>query len=413
MKRIFTLITLTYLFTASICAQIDQISVGPSYSQQAYYSLSTGETEIVANDAWDISFSAIGQQDAGVFFNESTSFMSAPMQVFVTDITDWSEDIVSTETYVDSVALYNPENNWTEGAFNTVKDPTSQLDYGWGAYNPQTNTVEGTKVFVIKKRDGSFFKMQVESLSGGTYTMNYADLDGSNEITYEINKADAENGMIHFSFATDDIVEMPTDYDLIFQRYTTPLDAGDGSFIEYTVTGVLLANGTEAVLVDGVDPTSVIESDYDDQYTSLPTTIGHSWKYFDFSIGWVIDEDRTQFVKTADNDIYQLTFYDFEGSSTGITTLERTFITSVSTKEQTISDIRLAVFPNPTTDYFHVESEEDFTINITISNMSGQVIKRLESRTNTKTSVIELPLGIYNVSIQSPESITIKRLVVR
>jgi hypothetical protein len=243
--------------------------------------------------------------------------------------------------------------------------------------------------------------------------MNYADLDGNNEKTYEINKADAENGMIHFSFATDDVVEMPTNYDLIFQRYTTPLNAGDGTFIEYTVTGVLLANGTEAVLVDGVDPISVSESDYDDQYSTIPTTIGHSWKSFDFSSGWVIDEDRTHFVKTADSEIYQLTFYDFEGSSTGITTLERTFITSVSTEEEMISDISVAVFPNPTTDYFSVKSAEDFTLNITITNMSGQVIKRLESSTNKKISVIGLPLGIYNISIQLPGLITTKKLVVR
>lgn len=413
MKKIFTLSIFTLLITSFLAAQIDQISVGPSYSQQAYYSLSTGEIETVTNEAWDISFSAIGQQDAGIFFNESATFMSAPLKVFLSDSQNWLEEITNTESYVDSVALQNPDLNWTEGAFNTVKDPSSQLDYGWGMYNPQTNTIEGNKVFVIKKRNGSFFKMQVESLSGGIYIMNYADLDGNNEKTYEINKADAENGMVHFSFATDDVVEMPTNYDLIFQRYTTPLDAGDGSFIEYTVTGVLLANGTEAVLVDGVDPTSVIESDYDDQYSTLPTTIGHSWKSFSFSSGWLIDEDRTHFVKTADSEIYQLTFYDFEGSSTGITTLERTFITSVSTEEEISSDISISIFPNPTTDYFSVKSAEDFNLNITITNISGQVIKRLETSTNNKISVIGLPLGIYNISIQLPGLITTKKLVVK
>ena len=156
MIKIFTLTLLSACCMSIINAQIDQISVGPNYSEQAYYSLSTGAIETVSNESWDIAFSAEGQQDAGVILNESVTFMSTPMQVFLADTDDWAETINSTNLFVDSVSLHNPDINWTEGAFNTVKDPSSPFDFGWGAYNPQTNIVEGTKIFVIKKRDASF-----------------------------------------------------------------------------------------------------------------------------------------------------------------------------------------------------------------------------------------------------------------
>ena len=85
MKKNFTLPVILLFYLSTITAQIDQVSVGASYSQQAYYSVSTGEVEVVENEAWDIAFSAAGQQDAGIFLNESVSFMAAPLQVFLVD----------------------------------------------------------------------------------------------------------------------------------------------------------------------------------------------------------------------------------------------------------------------------------------------------------------------------------------
>ena len=296
---------------------------------------------------------------------------------------------------------------------NTVRDETSPFDYGWGVYNPQTNIVEGTKIYVIKKRDGSFIKFRVDNLSGGIYSFRYANLDGSSESSFEIDKSIANGALVHFSFDTEDEVDMPTDYDLIFQRYTTALDAGDGSFIEYTVTGVLLAPDVKAVSVDGVDPSNVNESDYTDQYSSLMTTIGNDWKSFDFQYGWLIDEDRTYFIKTAVGDIYQITFFDFEGSSTGITTLEKTLITSVSTYDTPRLDHSLKLYPNPTTEYFMIDMMTETPLEISILDNSGRLINVVKTISNSPVSVSNLSSGIYNISINSSEFIKSSRLIIK
>ena len=413
MKTIFTIPTLLLLFISSISAQIDQVSVGASYNQQAYYSLSTGESVVITNDAWDIAFSTSGQQDAGVFFNESASLSNPALQVFLADTEDWTSPITDTDSFTDEVALQNPEANWTEGAMNSIKDPSSPFDYGWGAYNPQNHTIEGAKIFVIKKRDGSFIKFRVESLSGGIYTMQFADLDGTNEVSFQIDKNESIGALAYYSFESQDVVDMPTDYDLIFQRYTTPLDAGDGTFLEYTVTGVLLAPGVQAVVADGIDPSSVSESDYADQYSSLPTTIGHTWKVFDFSAGWIIDEDRTHFIKDRNGDTYQLTFYDFEGSGTGTTTMERNLITSVATSEVPFVDQYLSVFPNPSTAYFVIDMEYDTELKVMIMDNYGRHIRSLNTMSNTPVSVAELSEGIYNISIQGEDFVTVNRLMIK
>ena len=373
--------------------EVDQVSVGASYTLQTYYDISTGDVYEVENDAWDIAFSNMGVQDAGVFINESASLTGTSIKLFLTDINEWNEEIIDTSPFVDSLAIYNPEQNWEEGALNTVKDPDSAFDYGWGAYSVSSHTVVGDKIWVIKKRDGSFLKLQIQELASSVYSFRYADLDGNNEVTYSISKADYDSGqLIYFSFETQEEFTIPIDYDLIFQRYTTPLDAGDGTFLEYTVTGILLAPNTQAVVADGVDIYDVEEEDYVDAYSDLPTTIGHEWKAFDFTSGWIIDEDRVQFVRTSDNEIYKVLFYDFEGSSTGITTLEKTYLGVVSSS----SDLQMSeitIYPNPSSNYIILQSDDFTPIDIITSN--GQKISNEPLKDHQRISISTLNSGQY------------------
>jgi len=412
MKRTFTILIASIFTLTMSYSQIDQVSVGSGYSQQAYYNLSTGESAVVANDAWDIAFSAIGQQDAGIFVNESVSFMGSPVYVYRSGASDWSESITKTSEFIAVNTLYNPEENWTDGAINSIKDPSNPFDYGWGTYNPAINIVEGSEIFIFQKRDGSYIKFQIQNLTGGTYNWRYAALDGSNEKSHSISKTDVDGSLIHFSFDTDGVVDMPVDYDLIFQRYSTMLDAGDGSFIPYTVTGVLLANGVEAVRIEGVDPTDVVQTDYEDQYSTLPTTIGHDWKFFDFTTGWGVLEDRTHFVKTAAGDIYQVTFFDFEGSSTGVSTLRKTIITSVSTEDESLQAV-LKVYPNPTIDNFSIDFEGREIAVVSICNNSGQLVKKAKISAKSKIDVSNFDAGIYNILINIEGKVLAKRLIIK
>lgn len=395
MKNIYiTIIFILAIFLQSY-GQVDQVSVGPSYSQQAYYNLETGETVAIDNEAWDLAFSN-SATGAGIFINESATFMASPVKLYKALTDDWTEAIDDTSPYVDSVQLLNPEENWEEGALNTLRDADSPLDYGWGSYNTSTHMIDGSTVYVLQKRDQSFIKFQITSLSGGVYTMKYADLDGSNEVETTIAKTDnAEQHMIYFSFTSETEVEIPNDFDLVIQRYSTPLGLGDGTFVDYTVTGVLAAPGVSVAKAEEVDPSEVEEADYSELYSDFPKTIGHDWKQFDFSLGWVTLEDRAYFVKRKNGEKYKVVFLDFEGSSTGVTTLEKTKLETVSVKTPLTPTINITIFPNPTSDYVQISGIErdDY---ISFYSISGQKVKEIRY-TGDNIDISDLPSGTYAI----------------
>lgn len=404
--------TLQTLFFATILlacnsimrAQVMQVSVGPGYGQQAYLKLSTGEVTAVANDAWDIAFTDAGGFDAGLLINESGSLGGASLELYKTDLIEWDATISDPSVYaIEQNRLYNTEQNWTSGAFNAAADPTDDFDYGWGSYNVATHTIEGTTIYIIKERSGSFKRFQMINLVGGVYNFHYANIDGSNEQSASISKGGGQP-LMYFSMQSNDEVNAPADYDIVFQRYTTPLDAGGGDILEYMVTGVLLASGTQAVVADGIDPTSVNYDDYEDQLASDPTVIGHEWKNFDFTTGWAVDEDRAQFVKTAEGNVYKIVFYDFEGSTTGITTLESTFI-EFSSSEDVESEVPtdgVSIYPNPAIDATTIQASISFD-RYEIMNEKGQVVKR-GALTNNQLRVDDMAAGQYIVHLISPEA---------
>lgn len=411
MKTLFTLSI--FLLAISIKAQdFVEISVGQGYSNQTHYSLSTQTDRSISNEAWDIAFSALGQQDAGVFINESATFMSPQLQLYVLRGVSWEDDITNAATYEDSTALYNPEMNWAEGAFNTTKDPSSHFDFGWGAYNPQTHKIEGNTVYLVKQRNATYLKLMIDELAGGIYTFRYANLDGSNEKVATVDKSDSAGSLIHYSFGTSEVVDIPTDSDIVFQRYTTPLDAG-GNIVEYTVTGVLLQPGVEAVAIRGVDPTAINAEDYDDQYSSQPNTIGYDWKSFDFTEGWSVETDRTYLVKNRDGAIYQLTFVDFEGSSTGTSTVEIIEVSKPSSTSTLPIPAELTTYPNPTTDFVTIGFPKDLSFDYTIYDQRGQVMTIGSSRTNSKIDMQMLSSGTYFISIEGAQIRSTKQVFVR
>jgi len=396
---IFAVLLITGL--TAFAQTYDEVSVGSQYSQQAYYTLSTGAVKAVNNDAWDIAFSNVGQIDAGIFINESASLTGTPVNLFLAPTTDWSAAITDVTGFVDDARIYNAELNWSEGAFNEVKDPNNPLDYGWGAYNVQNHQIVGDKVFVVQKRNGSFIKLKIDALKSGYYHFRYANLDGTNEVIDSVAKAtNGANSIVHYSFETKQIVSIANDYDLVFTRYFTPLDAGGGEIIEYAVTGILLAPGTEAVVADGVDVTTVKEEDYAANYTALPTILGHDWKVFDFTAGWILDEDRANFVKTKSGEKYKLVFVDFTGSGTGTTTIEKTKLETASTSVQP-EGRQISFYPNPVKEALYISTPTQEDVEVSIFNSLGQRILYKETGTNRSISLpSNVSAGTYHALVQ-------------
>ncbi|KAA3637089.1 MAG: T9SS C-terminal target domain-containing protein [Bacteroidetes bacterium] len=410
MKRIFTLTLNLILFVGVLSAQeYGQASFGPNYSEQAYFRFSDLSAENIANESWDLAFSVEGAFSVGVHYNEAVpaSFTGeAPkLELYLAPVDSWDAPI-DLESITDT--LYNPETSWDEGALNIVKDPENQLDFGWGVYNPVDHSVNGDKVFVIKLRDNSYRKFEVTSLISGVYTFTYAELDGSNEAVVTIDGAQFDSPLAYFSFETGEAFASPASWDLLFSRYVTPLDAGGGQIINYTVAGVLTGPGTQVAVAAGVPQYEANQEDYVDAYDSKLDLIGHTWKDFDLgAFSWVIQDSLSYFVKTADEHLWKLIFIDFEGSSTGTATFEVEDLGTVDVQDPTSNVATFGVFPNPVDDHFALSlelREQPSPFNIYIMDVTGKVVWQSRKEGVAGLNVYEFngldfPAGVYSLTV--------------
>ena len=162
----------------------------------------------------------------------------------------------------------------------------------------------------------------------------------------------------------------------------------------------------QVVQADGIDPTTIDHLDYTDDYSDSLTIIGYDWKSFQGS--WVIEAERVYFVKTANEKIWKIQFFDFEGSSTGTTTLEKTLMDGTSsTSKVTEHFSSFNVSPNPASDVtnlvFEVKTYEG-AAQIQIINQLGQRVYNenieIHNGLNAKQLSLNFPSGLYHVALQ-------------
>ena len=285
---------------------------------------------------------------ASIFVNEGIAFgtfTQGTLTLYVTSSTDFS-----TVTMADTVErLRNPDISWSEGAFNTPADAGSPFDIGWGTYDPMTHGINGTRIFIIKLRNGLFKKLMIESLIGGVYTFKWAAMNGGGLTIQTIDQNAYNKNLVFFSLANNAVVNVePPRWDILFTRYTEKLDAGNGTFIEYNVGGGFIAPGVWVAQANGVDPNNVSFSDHQANLTDSVNVIGHDWRYFDIgSSSWITLDDRAYFVKTASDSLFKVVFLDFEGSTTGLITLEKTYLGQYVGTPEPEELNGFALFPNP------------------------------------------------------------------
>lgn len=403
--------------------QIEQLSYDAGYLNQVYYDIQSGETTVISHADWDIAFSA-ANRNVGIFINEgaasTTTDPQPELELYLTQSTDFSD--VDT---VDMQRLYNNEANWSEGAFNHVKKEGNSLDMGWGTYDPATHAVNGQRIFVIKLRNGLYQKVLIESLSQGVYTLKYANLDGSNEKTATIDKSEFKGKTLaYFSFEESEVRDLePAEWDLLFTRYTTPLDDGNGNMLQYLVTGVLSNVGVELAEANGIDPESVKVDDYLGKFSDVKTTIGYDWKSFDLNtFSWFVPDDRVYFIK-ADQEIWKIQFIDFEGSSTGVVTFLKTFEQGITASRYPgYTSDQLRVFPNPVMAdrmRFQFADQHQFTKGaLQIFNAGGvevysDYIELGNGRSFEFTGVSELQKGVYHLRFETMHGIYTSSFIVQ
>ncbi|MCP4441358.1 MAG: T9SS type A sorting domain-containing protein [Aureispira sp.] len=423
MKSLFFILTFSLLSLLIHAQTIHNFSMGASYANGQYYNLKTGFITSVAHPSWDIAFSVYGFTDGGIFINEGSSYSSTAPKLYIIPNKNFNDVITSSDV---GNQLRNDEMSWANGAFNSIRDTSSGFDYGWGAYNMNNHKIEASVLFAIELGNGSFKKLSIDTLTSGTYYFRYANFDGTDLKQKSIAKSAYPNQTLaYFSIANDSAVvaEPTTDWHWLFTRYEIDVLDSNGNPTPYTVGGILLNRKVEAVIVDGISPSTVDINNYTLTSDSL-TIIGHTWKSYGFTTGWTVDTDRVYFVKTADSSLYKNQFIDFQGSSTGTGAFQKTLLgtsTAVIETEGYTALESFDLFPNPASDVanlvFSLEQAQE-SMQIQLVNIYGQTVLQKAIHGNSGLNGLEiytqsLNTGSYTLILRSKDVFISKKVLIQ
>lgn len=421
MKKI-VLLTLAVSFFAQAQAQTQtiQITTGTSYKKQTFLNLKTGVTKTNDNTAWDIAFTVYGQQDAGVFLNESVGTGTPPqaaLRLYKAPSDNFTENI-SVTALKDS--LENDEKNWSFGAFNAGNNPAA-YNYGWGVYSPGSMGVVGSKVFIVKLRNGKYRKLEIKNLAGSVYNFRHANLDGSDEKVVAIDKKNhAGKTLAYYSIVEDKVADVEVDngFDILYTRYYTPLDQGSGVVSPYPVAGILTGRDVQTARVTGKEPSKVVESDFNTKFEKKTDIIGHDWKTFSLQTNaWSVPTDRTYIVKTRLGDLYKMVFIDFEGSTTGTATAEVNKIVTIAVNDISKA-VQFNVYPTVVNNDFQLifDNKNNEQYEVVITDMMGRQVQRTSLDINSglqayNIEVADFTQGTYVVTLASKKGVASSRFV--
>jgi len=292
------------------------ISMGSGYQNNIYYNLSSGDSETVISNNWDIAFfTDIMSSTIVINDGSGVKLYTWPLG----DNTAWDQTISLDDLNLDNY-LYNSDTTWELGAFE--RNALGHPDYGWGTYSMSTHNLTGDSIFIIQLVDESFKKLiiQKKASADNVYHFKYADLDGSNEkeVIMDLNNFANKNFGYYSLVDGTEVNREPatSDWDLLFTTYVAEIPSGGGNITPYIVTGVLSNTGVSVEEIQG-NPANVTLADTTG-FGEAINIIGHEWKDFNMTtFQYELSPDVSWFVKAKTGGIYHIQFTDFEGSATG------------------------------------------------------------------------------------------------
>ncbi len=292
-----------------------EIPMGAQYAKQYFFDL--GTNQIVSSNLktdWDLAFEC-GIDGHRIILN-SSKFMFA-----------WNTESKIFEDITNETGAF-----WKWDVASGNLDSTAIGE--WGEY-ADGKVISEKNVYVIdrgKNSDNSrigYKKVIFESLENDFYTLRFANLDGSEEDTFQIKQND-DYSFVYFSFNNGGrqvaVAPAKTTWDLAFTQYThifseTPDNIPQpDTLIPYIVTGALL-NHYEAVAEKEFSK-PFADITFDDAVGRLFTNqsndiIGYNWKYFNFEeITYTVLPEKVYIIRDTEGYLYKLHFIDFY-SNTG------------------------------------------------------------------------------------------------
>jgi hypothetical protein len=286
------------------------VELGALYQNQVYYSLAMDKV-IATNKSldWDIAFCCYADSFP-VIINTSKA-----MTVYNSGKVNMN-DVKLSDTVGVADTLWAHDN------------PQGKLDSTaigeWWSDVKVDNVTSKMHVYIVDKgvnergKALGLIKLQILGFNENTYHIKIANMDGSNEKTFDIKKNPLKNFVqISFSGSAADFEPLSSDWDFCFTRYTEKLYTDSGAYQWYGVTGPLLnpRRATAVQTKDTVFENVNYESIKDLNFSSYINTIGHEWKWFDFGNGFYLVLPKKIYIFQTLQGYYKFHFVDFYNPS--------------------------------------------------------------------------------------------------
>lgn len=421
-KNTMKVALLASMFASSLTASEVEINLTKGYANDVWYSFTNGVVKSEPKDNWDMAFQ-IGQK-GGILINEQKGVQLWAVPNSTEE--SWTGAIDTVGMSENWELLHNSLDTWDIGAFNCDKDGfENDGDFGWGAYNMSTHAITGNKIFVMQTASKEFKRVMIESLLSKIYTFKIANFDGTNEKSYEVNKADfPTKNYTYFSIETGTTIDREPEskaWDLVMGKYIDLVVTTFGDKQPYGVTGIRTNKNARVAELFANDAYSLTAPTITtENYKTSITTIGSDWKTFDMTnMVYNVDYQRAYFVtydsiSAESNIIHKIIFKTFDGTSTGKFTFDLNPATS-SVNETNI-DNSFKIFPTEISNSEMIQISSDGKIENAIaelSNVNGEIVlTKALNTSDAKLQINNISAGMYFLNIKQGNAIVAKSKII-
>jgi hypothetical protein len=268
------------------------VNMDPTYKYQIFYKLSSDSIiSINLKTNWDIAFDCS---------EENHLMLNASKSMFVRKMDTHDFSLVSDTSGFRNNRTWDRSNgNMDSTAFGTLENNSAVYIIDRG-YNEMSIHL-------------GFKKLQIVNISNNSYTIRYANLNGSEEQTVSIEK-NPDHNFLAFSFNTNTTVQVEpkkTEYDLQFTQYTYTFY---NPYQPYAVTGVLHNRSGITVAIEKDKPFAeiLLQDTIHYQFSSNQDAIGYDWKEFNLNTNkFTVNPNIIYIIKDQQGFYYKLHFIDF------------------------------------------------------------------------------------------------------
>ena len=216
----------------------------------------------------------------------------------------------------------------------------------------------------------------------------------------------ADKNFIYYSLDNHQMIDREPDkdaWDITFTKYLT-LYPFQGGFTPYSVTGAFHNEGIEVAQADNVTSPSTYNNFGAHSFSNMINTIGFDWKEFQGT--YVIVPNRCYFILDKSDNIWRLTFTNFDGTSTGNIEFNTELIQTTNVEDIALINT-FATYPNPICENQTLTVLYDLNANnkgvIKLHDILGREVYTANTYNSGLTShIIEtdnLEKGVYIISL--------------